>query len=145
MSYKINKKKFSEFVDYGLKTGFDNEDSVINHIEYLVDLFNDLSDPIILYRLIFLGKKSDLKKEKPGSHYVLDKRKLLTNHYDEMLYDYSEFEDSKPYILTIETPKNRIDFDLTISNNLAYPHEEEITLKDKGEGVKIISLELFKN
>jgi hypothetical protein len=62
----------------------------------------------------------------------------------DQLKDYTEFDVSKPYLLTIESPKNKIDFDETISNNLAYPHEEEITLKDKGRGTNFISLELIK-
>jgi hypothetical protein len=45
--------------------------------------------------------------------------------------------------LTIESPKSKIDFDTTIKNNLAYPHEEEISLLNAGQGTKIISLNLF--
>jgi len=29
----------------------------------------------------------------------------------------------------------------TLSNNILYPHEEEITLKNKGMGVEIINIE----
>jgi hypothetical protein len=91
-----------------------------------------------------LNSPKDFNRNEPGEHYVLNKKKLVRDHYDKMLYDYSKYEESKPYILTIESPKNKIDFDVTISNNLAYPHEEEISLKNKGTGVNIISLEELK-
>lgn len=144
MGYKIDKKTYKEFIDYALQTGFDDEESAKDQIEYLVNLFNNLSDPIKLYRLVFLNSPKDFRKDAPGEHYTLNKKKLIRNHYDKMLYDYSEFEDSKPYILTVEAPKSKINFEHTITNNLAYPHEEEITLKDKGMGIKIISLEELK-
>ena len=55
MGYKIDKKTYKEFIDYALQTGFDDEESAKDQIEYLVNLFNNLSDPIKLYRLVFLN------------------------------------------------------------------------------------------
>lgn len=141
MGYTINKKQYNEFIDYALKTGFDNEESAKLQLKNLVNLFNKLPDTIKLYRLVFLSKKSDLRKEELGSHYVLNKKTLIQNHYDKMLYNYSEFENSKPYIMAVETSKSKIDFYETIRNNLAYPNEQEITLKNKGQGIKLISLD----
>ena len=143
MGYSINKKQYKDFIVYALNTGFDDEESAKDHLEYLVKLFNKLPDTIKLYRLVFLSKKSDLREKELGSHYVLEKKTLIKNHYDVMLYNYSEFEDSKPYVMVVETPKNKIDFYETIRNNLAYPNEQEITLKDKGKGIKLISLDRF--
>lgn len=144
MGYKINKEKFKKFINIALESGFHDEESAREHLDDVVNNFNNLPDPVTLYRLIFLGKKSDLNKNELGSHYVLNKQRLIRSHYDKMLYDYSKFENAKPYILTISSNKNKIDFDETISNNLMYPHEEEITLKNKGKGVDIISLEELK-
>ena len=145
MGYKITKKDYKNFIDYALKTGFDDKDFAKEHLHYLIHLFNDLPDPVRLHRIIFLSKKSDFRKDEPGSHYSLDKNKLVDNHYlMDQLNDYAEFNDSKPYILTIESPKSKIDFDETINNNLAYPNEEEITLKEKGKGTNFISLERIR-
>jgi len=145
MGYKIDKKKYEEFINYALQTGFDDEDSAKQQISHVVNKMNKLSDPVKLFRLIFLNEPSDFNKDEPGIHYVTNMRKLINDHYDQMLYDYSKFDESKPYILTITVPKNRIDFDYTIKNNLAYPHEEEITLKDNGKGSTIISLNPLKS
>ena len=144
MGYKIDKKSYKKFIDYALQTGFDSEESAKEQIQYLVNLFNTLPDPVKLYRLIFLNSPKDFNRNEPGEHYVLNKKKLVRDHYDVMLYDYSKYEESKPYILTIESPKNKIDFDVTISQNLAFPHEEEITLKNKGKGVDIVSIKEIK-
>lgn len=144
MSYKINKKKVKEFIKYALQTGFDDEESANEQLKSLIRLFNKLPDPVRLYRLIFLESKDKFNRDEPGSHYVLSKERLIRDHYDSMLYDYSKFENSKPFILTIEANKNKIDFDETIKNNLAYPHEEEVTLKDRGRGANTISIERLK-
>lgn len=145
MGYTIDKKKYKEFINYALQSGFDDEESAKQQLKYVVNKLEKLSDPVKLYRLIFLNEPSDLNKEEPGIHYVTNIKKLIQDHYDQMLYDYSKFDESKPYILSVSVPKNKIDFDYTIKNNLAYPHEEEITLKDNGKGSTILSLNLFKS
>lgn len=144
MGYKVTKDKFKKFINIAIESGFHDEESAKTHLEEIIDLYNQLPNTIRLYRLIFLGKESDLNKEELGSHYVLSKKILISSHYDRMLYDYSKYENSKPYILTVDAPKNKIDFDETIKNNLMYPHEQEITLKDKGRGIDVISLDLIK-
>ena len=144
MGYKISKKKEKEFLTYALQTGFGDKDFAKDHLKSFIDLFNDLPDPIRLYRVIYLKSKNDFDRDRPGSHYVLNKEKLIRDHYDSMLYDYSKFDESKAYIISVMANKNKIDFDETIKNNLAYPHEEEITLKDKGRGVNTISIERFR-
>jgi hypothetical protein len=42
---------------------------------------------------------------------------------------------------TVDAPKSLIDVKTTMDNNALYPNEKEITLKNKGKGVKIISIE----
>jgi hypothetical protein len=41
----------------------------------------------------------------------------------------------------VSAEKLMVDVMETLSNNILYPHEEEITLKNKGVGVKIINVE----
>ena len=144
MGYKVTKSKFNSFIEYALKGGFHDEESAKEHLEDIINLYNGLPDTVRLYRLIFLGKESDLNKEELGSHYVLSRKMLISSHYDKMLYDYSKSQNAKPYILTVDVPKSKIDFDETIKNNLMYPHEQEITIKNKGRGIEAISLDLLK-
>lgn len=144
MGYKVTKDKFNAFIGYALQGGFHDKESAKEHLQDIVNLYNKLPDTIRLYRLIFLSKETDLNREELGSHYVLSKKMLISSHYDTMLYDYSKSENGKPYILTVDAPKSKIDFDETIKNNLLYPHEQEITLKNKGRGIDVISLEPLK-
>ena len=38
------------------------------------------------------------------------------------------------------SPKNLVDVNETIANRILYPNEQEITLKNKGRGVEVISV-----
>jgi hypothetical protein len=110
-----------------------NKADVLNYIK-------SLPETIKLYRVVFLEKESDLDSTYPGSHYVLSKNTLLSSHSD---VPHSGTE-GKPYLLTVKAPKALIDVKTTVSNRIAYPHEQEITLLDKGKGASIIKIEPFK-
>ena len=110
-----------------------NKADVLNYIK-------SLPETIKLYRVVFLEKESDLDSTYPGSHYVLSKNILLSSHSD---VPHSGAE-GKPYLLTVKAPKALIDVETTVSNRIAYPHEQEITLLDKGNGASIIKIEPFK-
>jgi len=43
-------------------------------------------------------------------------------------------------LLTVKIKKDQIDIFNTLHNNILYPHEQEITLKDKGKGSQLIDL-----
>ena len=110
-----------------------NKADVLNYIK-------SLPETIKLYRVVFLEKESDLDTTYPGSHYVLSKNTLLSSHSD---VPHSGAK-GKPYLLTVKAPKGLIDVKTTVSNRIAYPHEQEITLLDKGKGTSIIKIEPFK-
>jgi hypothetical protein len=47
----------------------------------------------------------------------------------------------KYFIITVKIPKNEINVSETIENNILYPNEREITVKNKGKNVKIVRIE----
>jgi hypothetical protein len=47
----------------------------------------------------------------------------------------------KYFIITVKIPKNEINVSETIENNILYPHEREITVKNNGKNVKIVRIE----
>jgi len=143
MGYKVSKNKFNSFISNALESGYHDEDVAIDDLKDLIEYYNKLPDILKLYRLVFLKSKKDLNRLELGSHYVIDKNILINSHYDKMLYDYNKYDEATPYIITVEVSKSKIDFDETINNNLAYPNEAEITLKNKGKGSKIIELIKF--
>lgn len=50
-------------------------------------------------------------------------------------------DDLEPYILTVNVPKSQIDVWQTMVQNMSFPNEKEINLKNKGKGAKIVSIE----
>ena len=46
----------------------------------------------------------------------------------------------KLFLVSVKAKNDMVDINQTLSNNILYPNEKEITLKDKGKGVKILSI-----
>jgi len=101
--------------------------------------YNSLPNIITLYRILELDSPDDIKninKIEPGSHYSMDKNNLIKTR---------NFRKGKYYvILTVKADKKLIDIKKTLKNNIEYPMEKEITLKNKGKGTKVISIEPIK-
>lgn len=136
-------KEREYWVKVALDSGFDNEYSAEAHLDHILDMLDDLPEEITLYRVVFLDSPSELNKVKPGLHYVLDKESLLKNHYlMDIVSSHSQGE--KPYLITVKVNRDKIDLSTTIDNNLRYPNEEEITLKNKGLGAKVVKINEIK-
>ena len=128
------------WINVGMESGFDDEYSAGEHLDYILDIIDDLTQDVILYRVVYLDSISDLDKLKPGTHYVLNKKSLMRNHYLMDITD-SHSMGETPYIITVKVDKSKIDVNLTIDNNMRYPNEEEISLKNKGNGSIITKIE----
>jgi hypothetical protein len=50
----------------------------------------------------------------------------------------------KYFIMTVIANKELIDVNSTIHNNILYPNENEVTLKNRGKGVEILSIKKLK-
>ena len=127
---KINKKSLLKdllLMDYSL-------DDAKDELEYQIKWFKSLPDELKLYRIIYVESEGDINLELPGSHYSISKSDLLRNH------EYAVGVGNEKYLLTVVANKSLIDPQETISNNILYPHEREITLKNKGEGVTILKI-----
>ena len=126
---KINKKSLLKDLDY---MGYDQE-SAIDELNNLIKYYNNLPDTIKLYRILQVNNEKDINTNQLGYHYSPNKNDLLKTH----LYS----KNSNYYLVTVNSPKELIDINNSISNNILYPNEQEITLKNKGRGVEIISIE----
>jgi hypothetical protein len=127
---KINRKKLLKdliSMDYSL------EDAE-TELDYLIKWFESLPNELRLYRVIFVDSEDDIDKESPGYHYSISKSDLLRNH------EYSVGVGDEKYLLTVIADKSLINPQETISNNILYPNEGEITLKNKGKGVSIVKI-----
>ena len=137
--YEITKEDLKKLLyHYTVDMGYDKE-SAIEDLKDLIRWFNSLPNKIKLYRLLYLNDKNEINYDELGSHYSNNKRSLIVNHYNRgSIYgDMGE----EAFLITVVAPKNKIDFIETITNNILFPNEQEITLEDKGRGVDFIKVE----
>ena len=107
------------------------KDELERHIEWFKSLPNEMT----LYRIIHADDESEIDLKQPVTHYSDNKRELINNHTHAA--GYGEFK----YLITVKAKKSLFDAQETISNNILYPNEMEISLRNKGKGVKIISVD----
>lgn len=107
-------------------------------VKYLHQWFRALPEQMKLYRIILADDKTDIDFKQPGSHYSTSKKDLMNSHY------FTTGVGDKTFLLTVLADKSLFDKEQTFYNRALYPHENEITLKNKGKGIKIISVKELK-
>ena len=136
LSEAINKKYYIELLvrdmDYSRDDAKDVLESIISDIK-------SLPNPVKLYRIIRADDKKDINVEHPGSHYAKNRKDLMKSH------SFADGVGDNSYLITVLAPKSLIDVEETIFNNVLYPHENEVTLKNKGKGVKIDSIRKIRD
>jgi hypothetical protein len=134
-NFKLNKNEVNRYLSVAA-----NDDESMAKMTYMhiVGKLYSLPDSIKLYRVIFVQSMDDINKDQLGSHYVLNERDLQGSHYIEPHSN----SNGQPVVLVVKAPKDFIDFDATIINNMTYPHEKET--KDKGRGVRLINVRPFE-
>jgi hypothetical protein len=137
--YKLSKNDINKLMKDYEYMGYDREYAVEELID-LVSYLNNLKSPLILYRIICSNSEEEINLSKVGSHYSLNKNNLKNNHYRRGSIA-GDCRGEKVFLLTVSAEKLMVDVMETLSNNILYPHEEEITLKNKGVGVKVINVE----
>ena len=137
--YKLSKTEINDLLlDYE-NMGYDEESAKDDLID-LVSYLNSLPKTLRLYRIICSDDMVNINKEYVGSHYSLNKNNLVKNHYGRGSIQGSCMG-NKVFLVTVDVDKTNMDVLETLSNNILFPHEEEITLTNKGLGSKIINLE----
>jgi hypothetical protein len=129
----------SRLIKLGVEGVFDDKEMASKHLEDLISKIKSLPQSIKLYRIVFVDNINQIDKVNVGSHYVGKVKDLEQSH--QLI---SHVGSGDPYILTVRANKSLIDVYTTLVNNMKYPHENEITLKNKGNGSKIIKIEPFK-
>jgi len=117
-----------------LKTMDFSEKDAKNELEYHINRVKDLPETIKAYRIMSVNDKKDINMTKIGSHFALNRLDLVKN------YSFSTGSGKKYYIITANIPKKEVDVQETIHNNILYPQENEITVKNKGKNVEIVSI-----
>ena len=105
----------------------------------LIEWVKDLPEVLFLYRVLYLDDENQINYDELGSHYSQDRTELINNHYTRSSI-YGDMGEHA-YLMTVKVPKSEVDVMETLNNNILYPHEKEITLKDKGRGAQYLDVE----
>jgi len=133
---RLSEDNTDNLLGYLYEMGFDNDDALYQ-LNDITDFYDNLPDTLTLYRMVFAGSKDEIDTQYPGSHYATNKNDLLDSHYTS-LRD-SSYGDNC-YVIKVKAQKQLIDSYESIKNNILYPNEQEITLKNKGFGVDVIEI-----
>ena len=117
--------------------GFNYEDSQFE-LSSLVKYVENLPNPVKLYRIVVIDDENNINTTYPGSHYSTSQKDLVDSH--SYLTGYGD----KYFIMTVIASKELIDVNNTIHNNILYPNENEVTLKNRGKGVEILRIKKLK-
>jgi len=131
LSEIINKKTLIST----LKSMDFNQKEAENEVEYYLKWAKNLPKTQKGYRILVVNDKKDINLDEIGSHFSKNRSELLSNH------SFCTGCGEKYYLITAEIPKNEVDIEETIKNNILYPNEMEITVKNKGKNVKILKIQ----
>ena len=106
-----------------------------NEVEYYLKWAKNIPKTQKGYRILVVNDKKDINLDEIGSHFSKNRSELLSNH------SFCTGCGEKYYLITAEIPKNEVDIEETIKNNILYPNEMEITVKNKGKNVKILKIQ----
>jgi len=133
---KLTEDNTDNLLGYLYEMGFENDDAMYE-LNNITDFYDNLPNTLILYRVVFSDSEDEIDTQYPGNHYSMNKKNLIDSHYNS-LRDSSY--GSKPFVIKVKVQKQLIDFYESIKNNILYPNEEEVTLKNKGFGADIIEI-----
>lgn len=133
----IDDNKIREIFDFFGTDGYNDEEEAFEDFKEKVEEWRRFPDPVKLYRLIGVKNSGEIKKGNLGEHWTqhkwnLDGDMLLSIGYE--LWDY----ETEPYVVEALVPLSEIDIIQTIIQNLSFPNEHEINLKNKGKNIKFV-------
>jgi len=133
----IDDDKIRECLDYFGYEGFNNEEDAFEDLKEKVEFYQKMSNPVVLYRAIGVKDKKMIKTDELGEHYTPYKWNINGDTLLSIGYENWD-EDTKPYVMEVSVPHSEIDIIQTIIQNLSFPNEHEINLKNNGKGAKFI-------
>jgi len=115
-----------------------SKEEALDQLKDLLTWVKSLPSYLTLYRMIVVDDISEIDRESLGSHYSLNKKNLMDSH------SYLTGSGEKKFLIKVKATRDMIDLNQTLANNILYPNEQEITLKNQGKGVKILGIKEIK-
>lgn len=133
----IDDNKILEIFEFFGTEGYNHDDEAFDDFKEKIEFYKSMSDPTKIYRVVGVKNKKMIKTDNLGEHWTpyewnLDGDMLMSIGYE--LWD----DDTKPFVIEAVVPLSEIDVMQTIVQNLNFPNEHEINLKNKGGGAKMI-------
>jgi hypothetical protein len=129
--------KIRECLDYFGYEAFNDEEDAFEDLKEKIEFYQQMPNPVILYRVIGVKDKKMLKTDELGEHYTPYKWNINGDTLLSIGYENWD-EETKPYVMEVSVPHTEIDIIQTIIQNLSFPNEHEINLKNKGNGAKFV-------
>lgn len=146
---KVNSKEFKDLKKWAYEyvndnnDGFNNVKDASHYLDWFFDIYSKVKKEMILYRIIYLDKKSELDIKNIGLYFTDDSNNFDSNFIENLGFTKSDIESGKFYIIKIKIDRDGIDWQNTITTRLAHPNENEFTLKKKSK-YKVISIKKWK-
>jgi len=133
----IDDNKIKEIFDFFGTEGYNDEEEAFDDFKEKIEFYKSMPDPVKLYRVIGVKNKKMIKTNDLGEHWTpfdwnLDGDMLMSIGYEN--WD----DDAIPFVIEVMAPHSEIDVIQTIIQNLAFPNEHEINLKNKGKGTSFV-------
>jgi hypothetical protein len=86
-------------------------------------------------QILIVNDKKDINFDKIGSHFNENVGELVSN------YPFSTDCKEKYFLIEVEIPKNEVDIEKTVKNNVIYPKKQKIIVKNEKKNVKILKIQ----
>jgi hypothetical protein len=135
--HDIDNEAINKLIEYFAHEGFDTKEDAIYDLTSRIEEYKNFPDPVTLYRVIGVKNKKMINTKDLGDHYTPHLWNIDTDMLMSIGYENWE-EGVKPYVMEVLVQISEIDIISTIIQNLNFPLEHEINLKNKGRNVKFV-------
>lgn len=136
----IDEETIIKFIDYCGYEGFNDEEDAIEDLTKKIEFYKSLPNPCTLYRVVGVDNEELIRKDDLGQHYTPHKWAIDSDMLM-MIGSENWSDDVKAFIIEVSVPLEEIDIKQTIIQNLSFPTEHEINLKNNGKNVKVVNIE----
>ena len=124
-------------IDYLGHEGYNDSEEAIAELTDKIHEYQNYSDPVTLYRIVGVRNKKLIRTNDMGEHFTPYKWNLDGDMLNSIGHDNWD-SNTIPYVIVAAVPLSEIDVLQTLIQNLSFPNEHEVNLKNKGNGAKII-------